>query len=274
LPAVVVRTLTREYRLTTDSDEVAGSLAFMAIAPEIAGADLEVVNIPVEEDSGFLRLRLPDGEMVEGTAAHLLGKLHGFIFRDVSEAASTPFVHGATVIGPTGNRVLLVGHKACGKTTLVLRLLSEGFLVEGDEHVLIRENDAVARPRTLRVKAGSLPLVPELAAAIARSPFIRTWDGVVIYAVNPEIAGQPWRITAGRIDQLVFLEANHGGRSVMGPVSRDQSFRGLMAGCLMPARGVAAAAARLRRLAAETAGYRLQVGDLDGAVRHLRHVRA
>jgi hypothetical protein len=274
LPAVVIRTLTHEYRLLADSGEVARSLAFIAIAPEIVGVELEPVDIPVEEVAGFLRLRLPDEELVEGTADHALGKLHRLIFADVRNSEpDAPFIHGATVIGPSGNRLVLVGHKACGKTTLTLAAMARGYRVEGDEHIIVRGGEAIVRPRTLRVKPGSLAIVPEFADAAHSAPFIRTWDGSPIYALNPDVGGKPWRIEAGRIDQLVFLEANHGGRSVMSPIAKNESFGFLMAECILPPAGVVIAATRLRRLALDVPAYRLQIGDLPGALRHLRHLQ-
>jgi hypothetical protein len=275
LPVVIVRTLTREYRLIAGNDEVARSLAFMAITPDIAGVELERVDIGVEEVFGFLRVILPGNEVVEGSADHFLGRFHRVIVEDVRKSEpAAPFIHGATIIGPAGNRFALIGRKACGKTTLTLAALAHGFRVEGDEHIVVRTENTIARPRTLRVKAGSLALVPSLADAIRNAPHIRDWEGSPIYAVSPEIGGKPWRITAGRLDQLVFLEANHGGRSVMTPIPTSESFRLLMADCLLPVTAVSAGVAKLRKLAVETPSFHLQVGDLAGALRHLGHLGA
>ncbi len=274
MPAIVVRTLRHEYRLIAPSAAVAGSLGFMTIAPEIAGAALEPVDLPVEYTAGFLRLRMPDGSLAEGTAAHVITRLHGLILTDVIDGEpGVPLIHGATLVGG-GRRFLLVGTKGGGKSTLALYLLAQGFAVEGDEHLVIRDAGVIARPRTMRVKSGSLPLVPTLAAAVAASPCIQNWDGTPIFSVDPSVAGRPWRIGEGRLDCLVFLEPNHGGRSVMGRLPKNEAFRRLMDEALVSPRGIGAGVARLRGLVAATATVRLQLGDLPGAARHLGRLDA
>lgn len=269
---VTVRTLRHEYRLVLPDDETARAFAFMAIAPEIAGPALEPIDLLVEPAYGLLRLTLPDGRLLEGGANHLMAALHGMIFNDVVDGEpGAPLVHGATIVGEHG-RMVLVGSKATGKTTLTLHLVASGWRVEADEHLVIGADDVVARPRTLRVKPGSLTLVPSLAAAVLDGPSIHSWDGLPIYAVAPSIGGVPWRIERGRLDHLVFLDANHGGRSMMRPIGPDEAFRRLLAETLLPPAGVAGAAARLRMLAMSRPAWRLSVGDLDGAVRHLSRI--
>jgi hypothetical protein len=117
----------------------------------------------------------------------------------------------------------------------------------------------------MRVKPGSLPLVPRLAQAVLRSPVVQNPIEGRVYAVDPEVAGRPWRIGGGRADHLVFLDPNHGGRSAMSPVSRDEAFSVLAAHCLLPPTDQAAAAGRLRRLAQAAQGWRLSLGSLKDA---------
>lgn len=269
---IVFRTLRHEYRLSLPDAETARAFAFMAIAPEMAGAALAPVELAVEPAHGLLKMVLPTGRLVEGGATHLLAALHAVIFNDVVDGEpGAPLVHGATVLSDRG-RMVLVGSKATGKTTLTLHLIACGWRVEADEHLVIGADTVVARPRTLRVKPGALALVPALADAVRTCPSIASWDGLPIYAVAPSIGGLPWRIERGRLDHLVFLEANHGGRSMMRPVGPDEAFRRLLAESLLPPTGVAGAAGRLRALAASRPAWRLSVGDLDGAVRHLSRI--
>jgi hypothetical protein len=273
MPAVIVRTLRHEFRLIASDAAGAEAFAFMAIEPEIVGTCLKPVELELGAFGGFHSLVLPGGRRAAGTSLHLLGVLHRLIFLDALQSEpGSPLVHGATIVGPWG-RALLVGAKASGKTTLALHLLSCGHRVEGDEHLVIGGDAVMARPRTLRVKRGSLDLVPDLAEAIRRCPFIRNWDGATIHAVDPSIAGLPWRIERGRLDHLVFLDANHGGRSVMTPIPRNLAFKLLLDQSLLPRSGVSAAVAALRRLAMSAGVFRLSLGDLEGARWHLLQLK-
>jgi hypothetical protein len=275
LPAVVpVRTLKHEFRLVLPDKAAADAFAFMAIRPEIVGRTLEAIDVPIARTHGFYTATLPGRRLLQGTAERLMGELHGIVLNDVlSSEPGAPLVHGATVLGSWG-RALLIGAKGTGKTTLTLRLVAEGARIEGDEHAVATEveGEIIARPRTMRVKDGSLNLVPELAGLVRAGPAIINWDGSRIYAVDPSVAGHPWRIAAGPLDHLVFLDANHGGRSVMRPMDRERAFRQLMRDVVLPATGVAAAVARLRSLVRSAEAHLLELGDLSNAVWHLRHL--
>lgn len=273
MPAIVFRTLRREFRLHAATQEGADAFAFMATTPQILDCDLEPVDLHLEPLHGFWRVRLPDRTAPAGTAAHVLAALHGLTFHDtVASEPGAPMIHGATVVGDSG-RLLLVATKASGKTTLALSLLDRGYAVEGDEHLVVGEEAVVARPRTMRVKAGGLTLVPRLAETIRRSPFVVNWDGTRIHAFDPSITGRPWRIARGSLHGLVFLQANHGGRSVMSRMAPEEAFRQLMSHVFLPPGGVPAAVGRLRALAMRTPAARLSLGDLEGAEWHLRHLR-
>jgi hypothetical protein len=267
---IPIRTWTREFRLHTDCRQAARVLAFMKTRPEIQGAALELTDLVVQRVDGFYRLVLPDGSMVEGTALHLLAMMHRIAFASfVEETPGAPLIHAASVrVG--GTPVLLVGAEGSGKTTLVLHLIERGHVVEGDEHVLVRETDLVARPRMLHVKASSLAFAPTLAKRICRAPSIADWEGSLIYAVSPAIGGRPWRLTDMRAPHIVLLEPNHGGRTVAKPVSVDRAFNRLLTRCLLPNSGKALAVGRLRRVAREAQAWEMTLGDLSGAERHLR----
>jgi hypothetical protein len=270
---VIVRTLRHEFRIVSPDGDRENAFAFMATEPEIVGASLRLVDLHLQARHGFHVLELPDGSQAAGTPLQIIAEVHGLILRDVLESEpDAPLVHCATIVGPFG-RAALIGAKSNGKTTLALHLVGKGFAVEGDEHLMVGDL-VVARPRTLRVKQGSFKLVPALAGRIANCPSITTWDGVSVHAVDPAIAGRPWRIERGRLDHLVFVEANHGGRSVMTPIDREAAFRLLVSQSLMPPRGVAAAVGRLRHLATTLPAFRLWLGDLDGAERHLKQALA
>lgn len=271
---VICRTLRREYRLHPPTAEIAAQLAFLEAEPVLPGLSLEPVDVPIQFRDDFLVAPVPGEESIEGTPGHLIGAMHRVVMTDLVEGdPDTPFIHGATVV-VEGRRVLMVGHKGCGKSTLSLHLVMAGHDVEGDEHLMIRESEVIARPRTLRVKEGSLRLVAGLPAALFEAPSILNWDGTAIRSVSPAVGGRPWVIRAGRLDAIVFLVANHGGRSGARRIAGNDAFGRLMSEIMLPRTGVAAATGRLRRLALEVPAYQLLVGDLDTAEWHLRKIAA
>lgn len=247
-------------------------MAFVAAEPDVEGAALEIVDVPIERRHGFLSARLPTGALVEGTTRHMLAALHGLMHWDLSQSHPTsPVLHGATVL-IEGRRLVLMADKGAGKTTLTLSLLAAGHGIEGDEHLVLEPDAVIARPRTLRVKTASLRLVGDGPATLAQCPRIDLWGGGHIYAVNPSLFGRPWIIRRGQLDGLVFIEANHGGRSVAKPMARDEAFRRLMRTAMFPGTSLLAETARVRRLVSAVPAFSLRLGDLTGAQFHLKHL--
>jgi hypothetical protein len=277
VPEVVCRTLTREYRLVCPNAKVAEALAFVAARPDIVGAELATTSLAVVEEQGFLRLELPGGTRLEGDAEHVMSMLHGLFIREMLNLErGGAVVHCATVVHPgrPTARILVVGESGAGKTTLSLRLLDAGYAVEGDEQFIVWPSRAIARPRTLRVKGGSLAHVPRLAAAIAASPRIGFWDGAPLYAVDPAIAGRPWRIAEGGVEHVVFLEPNHGGLSHIKPIAAHEALRRLLAESVLPPDAVGQAVMRLRGILAKARLHALLLGDLDRALWQIGNIIA
>lgn len=270
--AVICRTLKREYHLQLPAAGIADQLRFAAAEPDLPGLALELIEIPVDERDGFLIARMPFGEEVEGTPSHLLSAMHRLVMADQIEGdPEAPLIHGATVL-IEGRRLLLIGHKGSGKSTLALHLALNGHAVEGDEHLVIRQDTVIARPRTLRVKEGSLGLVAGLPDAVWRAPSLLNWDGSAVRALRPDIGGLPWVIRAGRLDAMVCLVANHSGSSMSRPIASAGAFERVMREIILPRSGVAAAAGRLRRLAFETPTFELLLGNLPAAEWHLQAI--
>lgn len=268
---VVIRSLTREYRIHTESAEVAEALGFISTCPEMSDFSLLPADIVVTGSGDRFSVTLPDGRKINGSAMQLLAELHRYTVLVVEdEFPGAPLVHGASVVTTYG-RLILLGVPGSGKSTLALHLLARGFDVEGDEHVVVREHDVVARPRTMRIKTGTLPLVPEFCEAIQRSPSLPYGEGLV-YAVDPNIAGRPWRLAAGSVDHLFFVDANHLGTTSAEPLSRDMAFKRLLEDCFMPDSHASLAVARLRRLVTESHCWRLSLGNLDEAEWLIRNI--
>lgn len=246
----------------------------MEATPDLPEVELEMVDIEVVARDGFLAATLPNGRLIEGTANHLLGALHGLVLNDViASEHGAPLLHGATVV-VGGRRLLLVAHKGAGKSTLSLHLALHGHGVEGDEHLVVRAAEVVARPRTLRLKSGTLSLIAGLPAAILDAPSVANWDGGLIRAVSPALAAGTWVIRPGPLAGIVFLVANHGGRSAARRIGIEDAFRRLMREVLLPPGGVAVAAGRIRQLSQATPAYQLLLGDLETAEWHLANIAA
>jgi hypothetical protein len=266
---ICIRTLTHEVRVLTDCGQAARKLVYLETRPQILIPPPAVAEVQIERAHGFYRFSLPNGGMVEGSALHVLEALHRFILTLLEEEApGAPLIHAGSVC-LAGVPMLLIGAKSSGKTTLVLELLANGHGVEGDEHVVVREFDLIARPRTLRVKASSLTLVPRLADRIRRAPAILDWKSCPIYAVSPAIAGKEWRISPMQPKHIIFLEANHGGHTVAKSITTEEAFRRLLSRCLLPRTAQSGAVARLRRVTRQTQAWEMSLGDLLGAERHL-----
>ena len=245
----------------------------MKTTPEIADGTLEPIDIGFRLTDGFLTARLPNGARPEGTSQHMLAALHELVFWDhLRSHGDWPIIHGATFV-INRRRLLLIGDKGQGKSTLALHLLRRGHRIEGDEHLSVGDGTVVARPRTLRIKPGTLALLdtPDL---LRGTPSIETWDGIPVHAVDPSLFGSPWRIAEGPLHACIVIEANHGGRSVCRPITADACFRALMAHAHFGSSNIIQMTARLRRLAAQTAAYALRLGDLANAEWHLASVAA
>jgi hypothetical protein len=267
---VILRTLSHEYRLHLPSALGRERFAFLITDPVIEGLPLEVVDIPIEETQGFYRLELPSGKLVEGTSTHCIDVFHGLMIADLLKShTGHPTIHAASVV-IGGKRLLIAGGKGAGKSTLALYLLSRGHEVEGDEHLVILGDKVVARPRTLRIKPDTFRLLKGLPPAVQTTPFYPTWHGAPLHAVSPALFGRPWRISPGRLDAIVFAEANHGGRSLATPLPANDAFARLVANAYFLKSGIAQMAGRLRALAVSIPAYKLRLGDLTSAEWHLK----
>ena len=169
--------------------------------------------------------------------------------------------------------MLLVGPKGGGKTTLTLRLIQEGYEIEGDENVFITPEGVVARPRALRVKETTALLFEPLAEAFKEAPYYQREQNMRIYNLDPRKAGAAfWRIELGPVNAVVLLRPNHGGCSSLRPLSSLPLVRDVIRESAFPETGRARAVGDITKMIGTARGFDLCLGDLDGAVSCLESV--
>lgn len=272
MPSVVVRTLSHELHLRTDSPDVRAKLMFMNTEPLIPNRHLTRVSLDIEPVDAFFRICPPGLPPTEGSLETVAQAAYRLIATWWSEEINdAPVVHAATAV-INGCRIAFVGDKHAGKTTLMLRLIQEGCAVQGDENLIVTSNGAIPTPRCLHVKESSLEVLPTLSERIRSLPFVTDWIGNLVYSCPPSFTGTEWTIVEGPIDALVILEPNFGGSSVLSPLGHERAFERVLENAFLPPTGKARAVARLRRLVVGCGCWRLQTGNLDQAIDRLRRL--
>jgi hypothetical protein len=265
---VIVRSLRRRITIRTGTAELYQAARYLECDPEIEGYIPEESLVQLEVTDGICRI-VEDGNVLQQQLHDraVIEFLYGHLFeRSVRDYLTAPVVHAAC-LRRDGRRLLLVGAKGTGKTTLTLRLMLAGYEIEGDENVFLHGGGAVARPRALHVKQSALRLVPEFADAISRCPFLEDYHGQRIYNVDPRCVGSRWRISSGRVDLVILLRPNHGGYSSIRPVSSLALVQEIMPETGFPSNGRGAAVGTLASMCAQARGFDLSLGDHFQAIR-------
>ena len=250
-------------------ENLASKIEFLAAEPDVCNIPEAVVDIGTAGScEDFYDFKTPYGGQ-PGTSGHLLSRAHRILHElMIAETDGCPVIHGASIIA-NSRRLLLMAETGVGKTSLSLKCLAAGLTVEGDEHVVVRNEDVVAIPRTLRVKHGSISVVPELAQQILCSPKIMDWNGDPIYSFAPRLPGQQWTIRPGRADALVFLTPNHGGLTSINFLTSNEAFGRLVKTVFLPENCRAAALGRLHMLVSGTKCVEMRFGCPETAMWHL-----
>jgi hypothetical protein len=264
---VIARTLRRRIALRTTDLAVYEAMRYLECDPEIQGYPARHLVLRVETDRGVYRI-VENGRILHqqvnprAIVEYLYGHLFGESLQDDPEA---PLIHGAC-LRRNNRRLLLVGAKGTGKTTLTLRLMLAGYDIEGDENVFVFADAAVARPRALHVKQAALPLLPELADMISRRPYLEDYLGQRIYNVDPRCVTSSWQIRHAPIDLVILLRANHGGYSSIRPVPPLALVREIMTEAGLPPSQRGAAIGAVIAMCARAKGFDLSLGEHAGAI--------
>lgn len=267
---VSVRTLRHEFVIRAPDRKTADTLRFMQARPRIPDEPAERIDIEVSRSCGFLSLSLPGYARHEGTAQSILNELHGFHF-DLTRAEfpEAALIHGGCLTFEDGHTVV-VGDKGAGKTTLLACLATEGWPVCGDEHVVLGSGGATPRPRSLRIKPGTLRYLPPHAReTVLKAPFTVDWQGAPIHAVEPFALSVDWVLRRRPIRNLVFLSGNHGGHSRLSRIGFDDAMARLLLNAILPQQGRARALGEVAAVARSARCWELRNGQLKETARHL-----
>jgi hypothetical protein len=202
---------------------------FLDCTPEIAGPSPSDVVIAVEPYRGRFRIVQDDAVLREVmTTQAALEFLHLQLFTSsIADFPNASILHAAC-LRQEQKRLLLVGSKGTGKSTLTMRLIQAGYEIEGDEHVFLEGPQVVARPRGCRIRETSLQYLPEMAPVITSSPrYQEAWSGL-FFNVDPRAFGIDWRIERGKVDCIFVLRPNHGGYSSIRPMPPSALIQSLM----------------------------------------------
>ena len=169
-----------------------------------------------------------------------------------------------------GKRMLLLGAKGAGKTTLSTRLMFSGHRLEGDEIALLRHNEVMACPRRLHFKPGIEKQIPELSSLLDDLPTSIS-SNMTVKALDPSAAGFDWDIRSGPVDCIVNIEPNHGGTTRISRLSSFEILQHLLESYLGWGQGKGQVLDHAIGLA-KRGGYRLKLGCSIEAVEQLQRL--
>jgi hypothetical protein len=265
---IVVRTLRREFRVAGQPDT--SLVRYVEARPVIDRAAVAPQIVNIERNQGFFTVRLPSGRSLEGTLRYVTEHLDYFIeYCARADEADAVSLSAALLVSPDGQRVLFVGGRKSGKTTLALGLLSAGWMFEGDARVFIGSDGVAAHPRSLRVPQSLVLRHPCLAHLLDGAPSLAV-DGLeTFFAVDPRRWGREWRIAAGKVDAVFFLENADSALSAIRRISSEEAFgRALqLFSSTLPL--TARHVSLLRSIVAAPCLFHLELGALGGAVGHV-----
>jgi energy-coupling factor transporter ATP-binding protein EcfA2 len=272
---VIARTLSRRIAMRTADADAFRALQYLQCDPEIERDPPLDMTILVERYRSYYRIVEDEQPVAEqGTPRAVTELLHARLFDLLMEDYPTaPLIHAAS-LRRGGRRLLLVGAKGAGKSTLTLHLATIGYEVEGDENVFVTAKGVVARPRGMRLKDTAIHLFPHIAPILLAAPSIIGPHDQRIYNLDPRLIGSSWRIEHGPVDVVIMLRPNHGGYSSIRPLPPLALVREVMAesGLHETQRGSAIAA--LVNAIGSARGFDLSLGDHPGAVRCIDQVFA
>ncbi len=266
-----VRLLACEVRIAVDCPQVVAWLDTAAASATQSHPVSRRHRLEIARAEGGYRIREDGVEhhiagTPEAAGEAVVGRLHALAFAAVADQTK---VHAGCATW-RGKRLLVVGPGRSGKSTLMTRLLYEGFSVHGDEMVLLKEGRATAYPRRFGIRQPTLRLVPQLAAAAPEHAGAESTHGYHVLALDPGRLGFDWRIEPGPVDAVFFLEARHRGATALRPCPRYLMAQRMMSQSTPPNTGRRAWIRDVCEIVDHAECYTLALGDLDRAVAEIR----
>jgi hypothetical protein len=210
------------------------------------------------EEDGRPLAREPDASAAART---LFWRMHELVLQALPDC--TVIHAGCATRGE--RRFLAAGAAQAGKSTLMARLLYEGFQVHCDDLVLLQHGEALPYPRRFFIRPESVPLIPQLAAH-AVDPFEWTgWEPGSL-ALDPAELGFEWRIERAPIDAVIFLERDQDGRTQLERCPKYAMAERLMAQSNRPAGGARDWIRDICGVVDRTDCFVLRSGDLETSV--------
>jgi hypothetical protein len=169
-----------------------------------------------------------------------------------------------------GRRLLIAGSKGSGKSSLLLKFLTGGAEVHGDENVLFRGGETIPLPRKFHLREGTIELIPELREAAEGLRRYEPSSAPPLCFFDPTDADRPWRVVAAAADAIVFLEPAFGGDSVLVPCPKVEMVQNLLFQTLNLSKEAGPQIGELSRLVEGCACFLLRNGDLGEAANAVR----
>jgi hypothetical protein len=210
------------------------------------------------EEDGRPLAREPDASVAART---LFWRMHELVLRALPDC--TVIHAGCATRGE--RRFLAAGAAQAGKSTLMARLLYEGFQVHCDDLVLLHRGEALPYPRRFFIRPDSVALIPQLATQAVDAFEWGGWEPGSL-ALDPSLLGFEWRIERAPIDAVIFLERGPDGRARLERCPKYAMAARLMSQSNQPAGGPRDWIREICGVVDRTECFVLRSGDLEASV--------
>lgn len=206
-----VRLLACEFHLTVDCEDLLAQLDGLVQHATQRCQVAHSHHFHVWREDSAYRIRENGSVRTVNASARLAAETLFWRMHELALSALPGFTRIHAGCGNwAGKRFLTVGPALAGKSTLMVRLLFEGFAVHSDDLVLLRRGEVLPFPRRFSIRRPAVALIPQIAAlALERDPNGST--GAL--ALDPSELGFDWNIEAAPVDAIFFLEPNRGGET-------------------------------------------------------------
>ena len=201
----------------------------------------------------------------EGAAEAVFWRMH-----ELSIAALPEFtkIHAACASW-RGRRFVVAGPARSGKTTLMTRMLFEGFEVHCDDMVVLRDGEVLPFPRRLWIRSSAVLLLPQIVPFVAKSRRIHDH-----FSLDLAELGFDWHADTAPVDAVFFLHPNHGSDTRLEACPKYAMAQLVMSQSGLPAGGAQKWVKEICAMVDAASSYLLHCGNLDSAVELVRNALA